>query len=87
MKDDGARFGVVPGLNPRTVKTASTGLDFAPGVATPSEVEHAMELGCELLKFLPAEQAGGMDMLKSLEGLYIHTGVQFVPTGGITCPT
>jgi len=81
----GAKFGVAPGLNPATVKAAqAAGLDFAPGVATPSEVEQALSLGCQVLKFFPAEQAGGAAMLKALEGPYGHTGVQFVPTGGIS---
>ena len=83
--DAGAKFGVAPGLNPNTVKAAqAAGLDFAPGVATPSEVEQALSLGCKVLKFFPAEQAGGVNMLKALEGPYGHTGVQFVPTGGIS---
>jgi 2-dehydro-3-deoxyphosphogluconate aldolase/(4S)-4-hydroxy-2-oxoglutarate aldolase len=82
--DAGATFGVAPGLNPRTVEAANkTGLDFAPGVATPSEVERALELGCTMLKFFPAEQAGGAAMVKALAGPYGHTGVQFIPTGGI----
>lgn len=82
--DAGAKFGVAPGLNPRTIEAAeSAGLDFAPGVATPSEVELALELGCKLNKFFPAEHNGGADMLKALEGPYGHTGVQFIPTGGI----
>jgi 2-dehydro-3-deoxyphosphogluconate aldolase/(4S)-4-hydroxy-2-oxoglutarate aldolase len=83
--DAGAKFGVAPGLNERTVSAAQqAGLDFAPGVATPSEVECALSLGCKVLKFFPAEQAGGANMLKALEGPYGHTGVQFVPTGGIS---
>ena len=82
--DAGAGFGVAPGLNGKTVAAAAqAGFDFAPGVATPSEVEQALDLGCKLLKFFPAEQAGGVNMLKALEGPYGHTGVQFVPTGGI----
>jgi 2-dehydro-3-deoxyphosphogluconate aldolase/(4S)-4-hydroxy-2-oxoglutarate aldolase len=82
--DAGAKFGVAPGLNERTVSAArQAGLDFAPGVATPSEVECALSLGCKVLKFFPAEQAGGASMLKALEGPYGHTGVQFLPTGGI----
>jgi 2-dehydro-3-deoxyphosphogluconate aldolase/(4S)-4-hydroxy-2-oxoglutarate aldolase len=80
----GAKFGVAPGLNETVVAAAKqAGLDFAPGVATPSEAERALSLGCRLLKFFPAEQAGGASMLKALEGPYAHTGVQFMPTGGI----
>lgn len=82
--DAGASFGVAPGLNVRTVEAAKrAGFDFAPGVATPSEVERALQLECKLLKLFPAEQAGGVGMLKALEGPYGHTGVQFIPTGGI----
>jgi len=51
---------------------------------TPSEVELALSLGCRILKFFPAEAAGGTHMLKSLAGPYGHTGVKFIPTGGIT---
>jgi 2-dehydro-3-deoxyphosphogluconate aldolase / (4S)-4-hydroxy-2-oxoglutarate aldolase len=84
-KKAGAVFGLAPGLNPDTVKAArDADLLFAPGVITPSEVEQALSLGCKLLKFFPAEAAGGVNMLKSLAGPYAHTGVKFVPTGGIT---
>jgi len=83
-KDAGAKFGLAPGLNPYVVEAAqNVGLDFAPGVATPSEVEMGLKLGCNLQKFFPAEQAGGADMLKALEGPYGHTGVRLIPTGGI----
>jgi 2-dehydro-3-deoxyphosphogluconate aldolase/(4S)-4-hydroxy-2-oxoglutarate aldolase len=84
-KNAGAVFGLAPGLNPEIVKTAKDiGLEFSPGVMTPSEVEQALSLGCKLLKFFPAEAAGGVNMLKSLAGPYAHTGVKFVPTGGVT---
>lgn len=84
-KDAGAVFGLAPSLNPRTVrKAAELGLQFSPGVMSPSEVESALSLGCKLLKFFPAEAAGGTAMLKSLAGPYGHTGVKFIPTGGVT---
>ncbi|BCU79443.1 bifunctional 4-hydroxy-2-oxoglutarate aldolase/2-dehydro-3-deoxy-phosphogluconate aldolase [Luteolibacter sp. LG18] len=84
-KDAGASFGLAPGLNPRTiVKAAEVGLQFSPGVMTPSEIEMALSLGCGVLKFFPAETAGGVPMLKALSGPYGHTGVKFIPTGGIT---
>jgi 2-dehydro-3-deoxyphosphogluconate aldolase/(4S)-4-hydroxy-2-oxoglutarate aldolase len=80
----GARFGVAPGLNPKTVQAAAqAGLPMMPGVMTPTELEAAMALGCRILKFFPAEAAGGAKMLKALIGPYGHTGVKFVPTGGI----
>jgi 2-dehydro-3-deoxyphosphogluconate aldolase/(4S)-4-hydroxy-2-oxoglutarate aldolase len=83
-RDAGAVFGLAPGLNPRTVEAAhAVELEFSPGVMTPSEVEQALSLDCTLLKFFPAEAAGGITMLKSLAGPYSHTGVKFIPTGGI----
>lgn len=83
--DAGAKFAVAPGFNPTVVKAAvSAGRPFAPGVCTPSEVEQAMELGCRLLKFFPAEAAGGVKMLKSIIAPYRHLGIRFMPTGGVT---
>ena len=80
----GARFGVAPGLNEVVVKKAqSCGLPFVPGVMTPSEVEHALALGCTILKFFPADAAGGVKMLKSIAAPYAHTGVKFIPLGGL----
>jgi len=80
----GARFAVAPGLNESVVTAAhETGIEMVPGVMTPSEVEKAISLACRTLKFFPAEAAGGVAMLKSLEGPYSHTGVRFIPTGGI----
>ncbi|RYD17734.1 MAG: bifunctional 4-hydroxy-2-oxoglutarate aldolase/2-dehydro-3-deoxy-phosphogluconate aldolase [Verrucomicrobiaceae bacterium] len=84
-KDAGAVFGLAPGLNPATIAAAGeAGLQFSPGVMTPSDVEQALSLGCKLLKFFPAEVAGGVDMLKALAGPYGHTGVKFIPTGGVS---
>jgi 2-dehydro-3-deoxyphosphogluconate aldolase/(4S)-4-hydroxy-2-oxoglutarate aldolase len=84
-RDAGAIFGLAPGINPRTIATANEiGLQFSPGVMTPSEVELALSLGCKLLKFFPAEVAGGVAMLKALAGPYGHTGVKFIPTGGVS---
>ncbi|MCF7674035.1 MAG: bifunctional 4-hydroxy-2-oxoglutarate aldolase/2-dehydro-3-deoxy-phosphogluconate aldolase [Akkermansiaceae bacterium] len=84
-RDAGAVFGLAPGLNPPIVEAATAcGLQFAPGVMTPGEVEQALALGCRVLKFFPAETAGGVGMLKALAGPYGHTGVRFIPTGGIT---
>jgi len=80
----GARFAVAPGLNERVLEAARrAGVEMMPGIMTPSEVEKALALGCRTLKFFPAEQAGGAGMIKALEGPYGHTGVRFVPTGGI----
>lgn len=81
-KAAGARFIVAPGLNPRVVEhVRSIGLPMIPGVCTPSDIERALELGLDHLKFFPAEQSGGLAMIKALSGPY-HT-VRFMPTGGI----
>ena len=81
----GAKFGVSPGMNDDVVRAAlQHQLLFIPGVMTPSEVESALGLGCRLLKFFPAEVAGGAKMLKALAGPYEATGVRFIPLGGIT---
>jgi 2-dehydro-3-deoxyphosphogluconate aldolase/(4S)-4-hydroxy-2-oxoglutarate aldolase len=62
-------------------------LPFFPGVMTPTEVDRALNLGWKHLKFFPAEPAGGVAMLKALAGPFAHTGVKFVPTGGINAAT
>ena len=81
----GAKFGVAPGLNRRVVERArERKVPFVPGVMTPSEVELGLELGCTLQKFFPAAAAGGVAMLKAFAGPYGHTGVKFVPLGGIS---
>src|SRR5690349_17039526 len=83
-RDSGAAFAVAPGLNPQLVREAQRlGVPFIPGVATPSEIESALGLGCTLLKFFPAEALGGVAMLEALSAPYKHTGVRFMPTGGV----
>ena len=83
--DAGAQFGVAPGLNESVLKAAQERhLPFFPGVMTPTEVDRALNLGCKHLKFFPAEPAGGVAMLQALIAPFTHTGVEFVPTGGIT---
>jgi len=78
----GAKFIVAPGLNPTVVRHClEKGYPVAPGVQTPSEMEHAMELGLDFVKFFPAENAGGLSMIKACAAPY--TGLTFMPTGGI----
>ena len=80
----GAQFGVAPGVNTKTIaKAMDLGLPFIPGVMTASEIERGLEAGCKLLKFFPAEAAGGVKMLKALAGPFVHTGLKFMPSGGI----
>lgn len=81
----GAAFGVAPGLNPRVVQHASEiGLPFSPGVCTPSDIELALELGCRVLKFFPAEPSGGLNYLKTVAAPFAHLGVRYVPLGGVS---
>jgi 2-dehydro-3-deoxyphosphogluconate aldolase/(4S)-4-hydroxy-2-oxoglutarate aldolase len=83
VEADGA-FGVAPGCNPRVVRRAQElGLPFAPGIATASDIEGAVELGCRQLKFFPAEPTGGMSYLKSVMAPYAHLGLKYVPLGGL----
>jgi len=83
-KGSGAVFGVAPGLNPQIVNQArELNLPFIPGIATPSEIEIGMSLGCGLLKYFPAEALGGSAMLDALAVPYKHMGVRFMPSGGV----
>jgi 2-dehydro-3-deoxyphosphogluconate aldolase/(4S)-4-hydroxy-2-oxoglutarate aldolase len=86
VKKEGAvRFGVSPGLNPEIVKEAvAADLPFAPGIATPSELEQAISLGCRMVKFFPAEGMGGLSYLKSINAPYNHLGIRYIPLGGIS---
>eukprot|EP00913_Durusdinium_trenchii_P007224 g6792.t2 len=78
----GARFIVSPGLNPEVVHWCHAhGVVVIPGVATPTEVETAMRLGLEVLKFFPAEANGGVAALKAIGGPY--SKLTFMPTGGV----
>lgn len=78
----GAKFIVSPGLNPRIVKyCVEKGILITPGCANPSDIEQALENGLEVVKFFPAEPAGGLKMIKAMAAPYV--GVKFMPTGGI----
>jgi 2-dehydro-3-deoxyphosphogluconate aldolase/(4S)-4-hydroxy-2-oxoglutarate aldolase len=80
--DAGAKFLVAPGLNPAVISRAELlGVPMLPGVCTPTEIEQALGMGLSLLKFFPAEAAGGAAYLGALAGPY--RDVLFVPTGGI----
>ncbi|MEI7907623.1 MAG: bifunctional 4-hydroxy-2-oxoglutarate aldolase/2-dehydro-3-deoxy-phosphogluconate aldolase [Bacteroidota bacterium] len=80
--DCGAKYIVSPGLNPKVVEYCVTNsIPIFPGVATPSEVEQAIELGLNVVKFFPAEGNGGLAYLKAIGGPYRQ--MKFIPTGGI----
>lgn len=86
--DSGAQFGVSPGLSENVSRAAQENkLPLFPGVITPTEVMRALELGWKNLKFFPAETFGGVNALKALSGPFGHTGVKFIPTGGINAAT
>jgi len=78
----GARFLVSPGMTAELAAAAlATQLPYLPGVATPSEVMAARDLGISFLKLFPAEAVGGVAMLRALAPVF--AGVAFCPTGGI----
>jgi 2-dehydro-3-deoxyphosphogluconate aldolase/(4S)-4-hydroxy-2-oxoglutarate aldolase len=78
----GARFIVSPGFNQKVVDWClQNEIPVTPGVATPTEIEMALDKGLNILKFFPAEALGGITMLKAIAAPY--GGVKFIPTGGI----
>ena len=78
----GAKFCVAPGLNPKVVEHClKKGIPFTPGVANGSQIEQAMELGLDFVKFFPAEQAGGLPYIKAISAPY--ASMKFMPTGGV----
>ncbi len=80
----GAHFGVAPGLNKSVfVAARNAAFPFIPGAMTPSEIETAMAEGHTLLKFFPAHIAGGREMIKALQGPYLHTGLRLIVLGGV----
>jgi len=87
-REAGAQFGVAPGLNEDVVKASlALGMPFIPGVMTPSEVERGLSLGCKLQKLYPASLAGGVELLKAYAAPYVHTGLKFIPLGGVNAKT
>ncbi len=78
----GAKFGISPGATPDLLEAAAaSGLPFAPGIATASDLMQALAHGFNLVKFFPAEQSGGIKALRALAGPF--PDVRFCPTGGI----
>ncbi len=85
VADLGADFAVAPGCNPKIINEAiKLGLPFAPGVMTPSDIEAAIELGCRVLKYFPAETSGGIEHLKNMVAPYQYLGIKFIPLGGLS---
>ena len=78
----GAKFIVSPGINPKIVDyCVKKNIPITPGTCNPSNVETALEFGLDVVKFFPAEPAGGLKYIKAIAAPY--TGVSFMPTGGI----
>lgn len=78
----GAKFGISPGATADLLKAAAdSALPYAPGIATASELMQALAFGFDLVKFFPAEQAGGIKGLRALAGPFPN--VKVCPTGGV----
>ena len=78
----GAKFIVSPGFNPKVVSyCVGKGIPIIPGCSTPSDIEQALEMDLDTVKFFPAEQAGGLEYMKAVSAPY--PSVYFIPTGGI----
>ncbi len=78
----GAKFIVSPGFDPEIVDYClEKEIPVFPGCITPSEVAQAVKRGLKVVKFFPAEQAGGVAMIKAMAAPY--TMIKFMPTGGI----
>ncbi len=81
----GADFAVAPGCNPKVIEAAhENGLSFAPGIMTPTDIEMAIEQGCHILKYFPAESSGGMNHLVNMVAPYQYLGLKFIPLGGLS---
>ena len=78
----GAKFIVSPGFDPEIVDYClKKEIPIFPGCVTPSEVAQAVKRGLKVVKFFPAEPAGGVAMIKAMAAPYNQ--LRFMPTGGI----
>jgi 2-dehydro-3-deoxyphosphogluconate aldolase/(4S)-4-hydroxy-2-oxoglutarate aldolase len=78
----GATYIVTPGFNAKVVRRCrEKGVPVFPGVATPTEIQMALDEGVDIVKFFPAESLGGIKALKAIAAPY--SMVRFIPTGGI----
>ncbi len=81
--DHGAKFVVSPGLDDGVVRTCQdAGVPVYPGTYTPSDIQHAFNLGLDVVKFFPASIAGGIPALKAVAGVF--RTMRFMPTGGVS---
>jgi 2-dehydro-3-deoxyphosphogluconate aldolase/(4S)-4-hydroxy-2-oxoglutarate aldolase len=80
--DAGAKYIVSPGLNPKVVEyCVVNNIPITPGVATPSDIERALEFNLDVVKYFPAEPLGGLNYLKAISAPYGN--LKFIPTGGV----
>lgn len=78
----GAKFIACPGFSKKIVEHCiALGVPVVPGCSGPSDMEAAMELGLDVVKFFPAEQSGGVEYLKAVSGPY--PSLKIMPSGGI----
>lgn len=78
----GAKFIVSPGFNPEVVKHCiDKNIPITPGCSNPTDIEMAISMGLEVVKFFPAEAMGGIKTIKALSAPY--SNVKFIPTGGV----
>jgi 2-dehydro-3-deoxyphosphogluconate aldolase/(4S)-4-hydroxy-2-oxoglutarate aldolase len=85
VKALGASFAVAPGLNPKIMKEArDCNLPFAPGISTATELEEAIDFGCNLVKLFPAEALGGIKYFKAMTGPYKYLNLNYFPLGGVS---
>ena len=82
-KAAGAKFVVTPGFDAQVVDWClANDMPITPGVMTPTDINQALAKGLQVLKFFPAEAAGGLKTLRAIGAPY--GDVKFIPTGGIT---
>lgn len=83
--DLGTNIIISPGFQPNMLEYAKNkNYDYIPGVATPSEIEQCLSYGHKYLKFFHAGVFGGIEWLKGVGTVYSHTGVKFMPLGGVS---
>lgn len=78
----GAKFIVSPGLSSNIAEVAKQkNVPYIPGIATPTEIMQALNLGLSYLKFFPCDIFGGLKTLKAYGGVFRQ--VKFMATGGV----